>query len=292
MWARWTRCSANPDRPKEMTLQISKLYAVIDPTTDHQRALTRALNIAQRTNASVHAYLCCYSSVETDHFLALKRAELARHEAWLEKIVASENLDGIDITTQVAWEENWRQALANAAAEFDCDLIVKAAYHHSTPGRYLLKTSDWAVLRNAQCPVLLVKRDSIAPVKRILIAINPEVEDAAHQQLNTDIIAIGKQITEDRDDFELHAVYAYTGSETFTHPPELAELVGIDESRAHCTAGPPDDIIVSCASLLESEMVIIGTVSRAGLSGLTKGNTAERTLDRLNTDILVVTARA
>ena len=273
-----------------MAFNLDKILAVIDPTTDKQRALTRALNIAQRADASVHAYLCCYSSVESDHFLALKRAELARHEAWLDNLVASENLDAVDVTSEVAWDEDWRQALAAAAAEYDCDLIVKAAYHHSAPGRHLLKTSDWAVLRNAQCPVLLVKRDSIAPVKRILIAVNPGVEDQRHQQLNADIIAIGKQLAEDRDAFELHAVSAYTGSEAFTHPPELAELVGIDESRAHCTAGTPDDVIVDCAKLLESEMVIMGTVSRAGLSGLTKGNTAERALDRLDTDILVTTA--
>jgi universal stress protein E len=273
-----------------MTLQINKILALIDPTTDDQRALVRALSMAQRADAEVHAYLCCYSAVETDHFLALKRAELARHKAWLETVVASENLDGIDITMQIDWNEDWRQALADAAAAYDCDLIVKAAYQHSTPGRYLLKTSDWAVLRNAQCPVLLVKRESIAPVRRILLAINPKVEDERHQRLNADIIALGKQITEDRDNFELHAVCAYTGSEAFTHPPELAELVGIDESRAHCTSGSADDVIVDCAKLLESELVIIGTVSRSGLSGLTKGNTAERALDRLDTDILVTTA--
>lgn len=276
-----------------MTLHINKILAVIDPTTEKQRALTRALNIAQRADASVHAYLCCYSAVETDHFLELKRAELARNEAWLETVVASENLDGIDVTTQVDWNEDWRQALATAAAEYDCDLVVKAASEHSTPGRYLLKTSDWAVLRNARCPVLLVKRDSIAPVRRILLAINPKVEDSQHQQLNTDIISLGRQITEDDDDFELHAVCAYTGEENFTHPPELAELVGIDESRAHCnyTNGSANDVIVDCARLMEAELVVIGTVSRSGLSGLTKGNTAERALDRLATDVLVATAR-
>jgi len=274
-----------------MTLQLNKILAVIDPTTDNQRALTRALNVAQRADASVHAYLCCYSSVETDHFLQLKRAELARHEAWLEKVVASENLDGVDVSTQVDWSEDWRKALATSAAEYDCDLVVKAAYPHTTTGRFLLRTSDWAVLRNAQCPVLLVKRDSIAPVRRILIAINPKVEDAQHRQLNEDVISIGKQITEDRDDFELHAVCAYTGSEAFTHPPELAELVGIDESRAHCTSGSPDDVIVDCAKLLESELVVLGTVSRSGLSALTKGNTAERALDRLECDVLVATAQ-
>lgn len=273
-----------------MTFQISKILAVIDPTTDKQLALIRALNIAQRADATVHAYLCCYSTVESNHFRALKRTEIVRHEAWLKTVIASENLDGVDVTTQVEWNEDWRQALADTAAEVDCDLIVKATRNHTATLRNLLRTSDWAVLRHAQCPVLLVKRDSIAPVRRILIAVNPKVEDAPHQQLNADIIAIGKQITEDRDDFELHAVCAYSDSETFTHPSDLAKLVGIDETRAHCAGGIPDDVIVEWAKTLDSELVVVGTVSRSGLTSLMKGNTAEHVLDRLETDVLVATA--
>ena len=272
-----------------MALQLQKIMAVIDPTTDKQLAFDRALNVAKRADASVHAYLCCYSAAETDHFLAMKRAELARHEAWLEKLVAAREHDGIRITTAVEWNEDWRTALGKAAANAACDLIVKAASEHSTPGRFLLKTSDFAVLRNSQAPVLLVKRDSAKGVRRILIAVNPKVEDTAHQRLNGDIISIGQQITEDRDDFELHAVCAYTGEDPFTHPQELSELVGIPENRAHCVSGTPDDVIVECAKQLDSELVVIGTVSRAGLQAMVKGNTAERALDRLDTDVLIVT---
>jgi universal stress protein E len=273
-----------------MAIQFDKIFTVIDPSTDEQRALTRALHIAERTNAAVHAYLCCYSSLKTNNVQALQRAEIARHELWLEQIIASANLGGIDITTQVEWSEDWRETLARAAAEYDCDLIVKAASQHSTPGRYLLKTADWAVLRNAQCPVLLIKRDSVAPVQRVLIAVNPKVEDAQHRQLNEDIISIGKQITEGADNSELHAVCAYDGKEPITFAPELARLVSIDESRAHSASGSADDVIVDCATLLESELVVVGTVSRSGLSGVTRGNTAERALDRLATDVLVTTA--
>ncbi len=273
-----------------MTLQINRILAIIDPTTDIQLALSRALPMAHSTGASIHAYLCCYSALKTDHFLALKRAEIARHEAWLEKVVESANLDRINVTTQVDWDKDWREALARTTAEYDYDLIVKAAGQHSTTGRYLLKTSDWVVLRNAHCPVLLLKRESIAPVQRVLIAVNPNVEDPKHQQLIDDIIYFGKQIAADREDSELHAVCAYTGEENFTFPSELAKLVSIDESRAHCATGSPDDVIVNCANLLESELVVMGTVSRTGMDVVTKGNTAERALDRLASDVLVATA--
>jgi len=274
-----------------MTLNIKRILAIVDPTTDKMRALEQALAVARLTDASVHAYVSCYSPLETDEFFALKRVEIARHEAWLEKVIAGVNVDNVKVTSSVEWNEDWREAMAKTVAEFDGDLVVKSAYQHSSAGRILLNTSDWSILRSARCPVLLVKRDASEPVRRVLIAINPKVEDPDHQKLNSEIIDIGHQLTAVRKDIDLHAVCAYTGTERFTHPPELAELVGIDESAAHCASGSPDDVIADCAKLLESDLVVIGTVSRAGLRALARGNTAERALDRLESDVLVVTAR-
>lgn len=273
-----------------MALQIGKIFAIVDPTTDKQLALARALKIAEQMDAAVHAYICCYSPIETNHFLQLKRAEIARHEVWLERMLESENLAGVDVTTQVEWREDWREGLAEAAAKEECDLIVKTAYEHAETGRILLKTSDWSVLRSAQSPVLLVKRDSMVSVKRVLIAVNPKVEDDKHRRLNEDMIAFAQLLRESGEGIELHAVSAYTGAEPFTHPPELAALIGIDEKNAHCTQGSPGDVIVDCAQLLQSELVVMGTVSRSGLSGLAKPNTAEQALDRLAADVLVFTS--
>ena len=273
-----------------MALQIGKILAIVDPTTDKQLALSRALGIAEQLDAAVHAYICCYSPLETSHFLALKRAEIARHEAWLDRLLESENLGGVEVTTQVEWREDWREGLAEAAAKEECDLIVKTAFEHAEPGRLLLKTSDWSVLRSAQSPVLLVKRESLVAVKRVLIAVNPKVEDDKHRRLNESMFAFAKLLREQDDAIELHAVSAYTGAEPFTHPPELAALIGIDESQAHCTQGSPGDVIVDCAKLLQSELVVMGTVSRSGLSGFAKPNTAEQALDRLSADVLVFTS--
>ena len=146
------------------------------------------------------------------------------------------------------------------------------------------------MLRHAKCPVMLLKRDEVTTPSTVLLAINPKVEDAKHKQLNEDILELAHFIRDNYEAVDLHAVSAYTGSEAFTHPPELAALVGIDDDHAHCTPGNPGDVIVDCAGLLKAELVVIGTVSRSGLSGLAKPNTAEQALDRLGCDLLVMVA--
>jgi hypothetical protein len=70
-------------RSADMTLAFNTILAVIDPTTDNQRALDRALSLAGQGGATVHAYLCCYSNARVEDFAALQRVEVARHEAWL-----------------------------------------------------------------------------------------------------------------------------------------------------------------------------------------------------------------
>jgi universal stress protein E len=65
----------------------------------------------------------------------------------------------------------------------------------------------------------------------------------------------------------------------------------VASAYAHAIVAAPEDAIVDCAALIGADLVIIGSVARDGLGALTGGNTAERALDNLDTDLLVVTLR-
>jgi len=275
-----------------VTLKINRILAVIDPTSDVQPALTRACITAKNTGAKVLAYACCFSSASVDDRPALERVEIARHAAWLQKIVDTESYADTDVAIQVEWNAAWRDAIAAAAAASNCELIVKATHWQSPTSRLLLKTSDWELMRKAKCPVLFLKHEKVKPQRRILMALNLAAGDDAHQRLNDDIIDVGNQIVSGREDMELHAVNAYSDSEHFVHPPDLAARAGVERSRAHCIEGAPGDVILECAAGLGAEMVILGTVARSGIAGATKGNTAERALDRLDADVLTIPLRA
>jgi universal stress protein E len=273
-----------------VTLKINSILAVIDPTSDVQPALTRACITAKNTGAKVVAYTCCFSSAKVDDKSALERVEVARHTAWLQKILDTES--HADVTIRVEWNAAWREAIAATAAASNCDLIIKATHWQSPTSRLLLTTSDWELMRAATCPVLFLKHQKAKPRRRILMALNLAAADDAHQRLNDDIIDVGKQIVAGREDMELHAVNAYPDSDHFVHPPDLAARAGVERPQAHCIEGAPGDVILECAAELGAEMVILGTVARTGIAGAAKGNTAERALDRLDTDVLTIPLRA
>jgi universal stress protein E len=68
----------------------------------------------------------------------------------------------------------------------------------------------------------------------------------------------------------------------------LAGRAGIPAARRHLIARHPSDAIEQAAAETGSAIVVMGALARSGLRRLLIGNTAERVLDHLTCDLLVV----
>ena len=155
-----------------------------------------------------------------------------------------------------------------------------------------MSNSDRRVLRTASCDVLLVKREPRAQTRRILVALNPNAKDKEHQKLDEMIVGVANRIRANQPDLEIHAVSAYRESDNFIHPPDLARRAGVDRAHAHVREGATVKVISEIARELDVDVVLIGSVARKGLAGLTIGNTAEKILGGVTSDILSVSDRA
>jgi universal stress protein E len=268
---------------------FKKIFVVIDPTTDHQAALVNAARLLGPDNdIALHVYEAVHSSESSKDQKALQRVELARHKAWVESLVAPYRDSGTNVEVQVEWADDWRDALAPAARSAGANLIVKAASSHTGAGRRLLKTSDWALLRSAHCPVYLVKRDSVDEGAKVLMAMDIARQDNTHAVLNERVIEYGHALASSIAGTDLHAVNAYGGSEDFVYQPDLAEKAGIERLNAHAIEGAPDKVIPKVAEEIGASVVVLGTAARDGLKAAVIGNTAEKVLDALHTNVLVV----
>ena len=68
----------------------------------------------------------------------------------------------------------------------------------------------------------------------------------------------------------------------------LVHPVGIPESRRHLIARHPTDAIEQVAAETGSALLVMGAISRSGLRRLLIGNTAEKVLDHLSSDLLII----
>lgn len=266
---------------------LLKVFAIIDPTNDNQRVLKRAERIAKLRGAKILAHCCIYSSVPCQDREALQRAEIKRHELWLENLIAPLKAEGVDIDYQVQWDPEWRDNLGAAANESKCDMVIKASKSKSLPGR-LRKTSDWQLLRTSNAPVFLMKRENSLESGKLLAAIKTNNPDEKYTKMNQQIIEVCKEIIKPYENGEVHAISAYKDWDDFVNPADLAKRIGIERTNAHSVTGAPEDAIQEAANEIGAEMVVIGAVPRSGVAGKIFGNTVERLLDKLDCDVVTL----
>jgi universal stress protein E len=266
-------------------MQIDKLFVVYDPTTQEQLALERAAVIAGGEGASIHLYACIHEDTSAEKE---EQAGVAAQQALLESAAAPLKEKGLTVTTEVEWDKDWYNGVIEAAKRCDAGAVLKSSQPHSKGERRLKKSSDWALIRECHCPVLLVKERATQEPRKVLAAIDIGSGNEGYGELNNNILQFCQRYT-GSEDAEVHFVNAHKDLASRPDRGTLLRLCGIDSDRVHIKMGDPDDVILEGADELDVNLVVIGNSARSGLSALVKSNTAEKVLDKLDCDLLALT---
>jgi universal stress protein E len=234
----------------------------------------------------------------------------------LEAIADQLRQHSIRVTVAVEWDYPVYEAIIRRAVTIKADLIVASRHtgRHTAP--WLLRLTDWELVRQSPIPVLLVKNPHAYRHPAVLAAVDPTHAFAKPLQLDKEILRMGRAVSEGLRG-TLHAVHAYARMPVGGVPTEAAtagvmtprlfadlerkaqrlakasltralRTARIASSRRYLIANDPVGAIVEAARMSRCAIVVMGAVSRSGLKRLFIGNTAERILDELSCDILVV----
>lgn len=231
----------------------------------------------------------------------------------LEPLARRLRRQGVQASASVALDAPAYDAIIRRALQIKADLIV--ASHHSQNGAAWLRLTDWELVRLSPIPVLLVKNARRYRRPRLLMALDPMHAFSKPARLDRSILNIGRSLSKAMHG-SLYAVHAFPpvpleilapGSSTSfvteqslrvaqqraehnakVHLDRLLRGVRIAPSRRLLMAAHPIDAIDAAARSSHSAMVVMGAVSRSGLKRLLIGNTAERIINLLNCDVLVV----
>lgn len=300
--------------------KYQNILVVIDPNTDEQKALKRAIELAQKTQAQITAFLSIFDiSYEMTSMLSTHEREQMRNtviksrQDWLKELIAEpedNNLKhNLNIKTKVVWHNRPFEAIIEQVLQFEFDLIVKSTHHHDKFKSVIFTPTDWHLLRKCPCPVLLVKDHKWPLNGNIIAAVNAGNNETDHISLNNKIaqeaVHLAKLINATP-----HLVNSYPGtpvniaieipefnaleySNTVRQHHEdamisYAKEFNIKIENTHVKEGLPEDVIDAMAAELDCELVILGTIGRTGFSAALIGNTAEQVIDRLNCDLLAL----
>jgi universal stress protein E len=225
----------------------------------------------------------------------------AQRKAKLQQIARHLRLPG-RVSCEVRWEYPQHEAIVRQVQHDDLDLVMMESHRHGHIARWLLSNTDWELIRACPCPVWFVRHDELRRSPRILAAIDPMHRRAKPAQLDSELLRIATNAAND-----LHGSVAVVHAcevldegtgQTAKDSEEMirARLATISLAANHSipaeecivAAGEPAAVIAKVVRRDQPDVLVMGALSRSDVGRDVVGRTAERTLDDVDCDVLVV----
>jgi len=221
---------------------------------------------------------------------------------------------GLSVSTEVLEERPIAEGILRYVLNLNPAYLVKGTQYHDAAERAIFVDTDWHLLRSCTCPLWLVKTGKM-PDKPIIVAtVDPMHSHDKPAALDQIIVDNARRIAASTDG-EVHLLHTYhwlkrvgaAANRTFKpirievdeiegrmrgeHRKKLDALAAandIDAAHTHQLPGAAREMIPAFVRSQEANLVVMGALARWGLKRAVIGSTAERVLDQLPCDILLV----
>lgn len=292
------------------------LVAVKDPAARTMPAVRKAAQLARASGASLEIFHALSETVLVDA-LDARRQSLREYERErraqtlkrLEAVARGVRKHGIEVTTGAEWDYPASEAIVRHALRTRADFIVAERHASRHVAGWMLAYTDWELLRQAPCPVLLVKQPRPWHRPVVMTAVDPFHTHAKPARLDLALLQAGASIASDLRG-KLRVVHCVPPAAIVTAALAQAPVV-VDSGEATLARarkalaaevarlplpshqlkvmqGPAREALPQAAKALGADIVVMGALSRSGLRRVFIGNTAEAVLDALPCDVLVV----
>ena len=292
---------------------MNKLLVVADPTTPKSPAIDRAAWLAGKLGAALELFICEYDQFVAKDEKAVKSV-MGHHLERLEQHAEALRADGLDVSVDAVWERPLDDGVCRKVRRSGADLVVKDTHYHAAIRRALFSNSDWDLIRKCPVPLLLVKPVALKDPLRIVATVDPFHTHDKPAALDRRILETAKALTAAAG-AELRVVHCFNDQilSVMTMPniaspapiidratldqleqqhreavAALLTAASIDPALAEVGRGPAQDKLPEMAAALDCGILVTGAVSRGAIQRMLVGSTAERVLDRLHCDLLVV----
>ena len=290
-----------------------KILVDIDAMASAHPALDRAVLIAKRTGAAltVGDVVTIPSYAEQHLPPGIEEKLILERRQQLDRIAAGVS----EIRTDVKLLSGRpATALIQEVLKSGHDLVMRShARDTARSGVTSFGAVDMDLLRRCPCPVLLVRQGKPALPPRIACAVDASSDEREDWALNRKIVNMGLSLAAALDSESpvlLHAWAPFAERAVRLHGTESQLTAYVDKARERARShlsrlarsvdvpleddktvlhrGEPDDVIPQFIVSENIDLLVMGTVGRAGLAGMFIGNTAERVLRKLPCSVLAV----
>jgi universal stress protein E len=294
------------------------LIALKDLNAKSMPALNKAAQLAKAHGATLEIFHALSQTVLVDA-LDAQRVSLKDFEAQqlhdaisrLQVLAKRMRKHAITVTCAAEWDYPPAEAIIRRALKTKADLIVAERHATKHVAGWMLSYTDWELLRQAPCPVLLIKKTKPYHRPKVLTAIDPFHQhekparlDAALLQASASLsgplkgtlqiihcvppptvltagwVAGPVIIDQQHSEVLLKKARKALAAEVARHP--------LPSHKIAVVQGAAREAIPLTAKSGKADIVVMGALSRSGLKRVLIGNTAEAVLDALDCDVLIV----
>jgi universal stress protein E len=299
-----------------MSFKIKKiLLAVTDAGA--KKAIVRAAQIARKSNAQIELFSAVRPAgglaASKAQLLRVSRAKLEEKLAELEGVARRLREDGIKVSCQAELEYSAAEAILGRVKELKPDLVVIEAHKHNLLARLMLSQTDFELIRHCAAP--LIVKNAPAPQGRpvVLAALDPWHASGKPANLDAHICDVAHGMARGLG-AKLHGVHVHAPLMRYEADSIMAPVVvpvppqeqkrhlaavrtrfraegrryEIAPQNLHLRLGDPGLILPALVRSLKIDTLVMGAVSRSAVTRVLIGNTAERVLDALPCNALIV----
>jgi len=292
------------------------ILVVVDFRQTKHFALIRTLKLATRFNIKVTIVSTVYESFidfmppnsAIDRQL-IKEESLKQNDENLRMIVSELDSADIDIDYHSIWNSSFHAGLCEFINQNNFDLVAKTVRSHNALEKLLFTPTDWHLLRDTKTDVLFVKEGKWPSKTSILGAINID-GDNAHHELNKKIIKTTVELAKTCQStanilnvFPWHTIkldkfsHIFDNKDLFLeikkeHTKAVKEFVQsiskINGKIVIAEGLEPQETLPDIVKSSHSDLLVMGSVGRKGIQAAMLGNTAEKILDEIKCEVLVL----
>ena len=300
---------------------LDSILVVLEPGAERQPVIGKAARIAAGSGARLRLFCCSHDPgltarlmLSPDALSAARAGFLRRQRAWLESFAAPLRERGLRVETEAAWDAPPCAGILTEVGLARPGLVIKGADWHEPLMRRLFSHSDWRLMQACPVPVLLTRDSPWQEEPVVAAAVDPGHPGDPSGVLDHAILTLTGRLAAwiGATPAVVHAympvdralLAVAAGGLSLTAPGGVA---GVDMHRAAAEAvegllgghsfppgaaqlveGAAVDVLPAWCRRHGVDVLVAGVVSRSRVAEAVIGSTAERLLERLPCDLLVV----
>lgn len=244
------------------------------------------------------------------------RGQVSGRRQQLEALAVRLRASGVHVRTSVRWDHPVYAGIVRQVLRHRPRLLIAHPTARGRASRLWLGRNDFKLIETCPCPVLFMKtrRPYTDPV--VLAAVDPDQAHGKPAALDAEILGWGSRLRDALSGkllvFHAHVPWeqAMHSDPQFQRAPdvvradvaaawrntleagvlEIAERYAVPRRRVRIAEGGVPETLARFAQDIFPDIVVMGATRRSRLGRLLIGHTAERVLDALDCDVLIVKA--